>query len=167
MLPILERELVSKRGWTTQEELLDFFSLGQSVPGVIAVNTAIFVGYKQRGVFGGAAAAVGVVLPSLVIITLLAGGLEHFTEMPVVQKALTGINAAVAALLCRATWTFAKNSFLKKGTRLVGGAVAAAAFALVYVAHCSPIFIILGGALVGVIWKRPREDARYGGRGTR
>ena len=78
MLPILQRELVEKRGWVTEEEIMDYFAIGQCTPGVIAVNTATFVGIKLRGYPGAVFATVGIVLPSIVIITLIAAVISNF-----------------------------------------------------------------------------------------
>ena len=99
MLPILQREVVEKKGWATEEELTDYFAVGQCTPGIIAVNTATFIGYKYRGIPGGVLATLGLVFPSLVIITLIAAFLSNFADIPVVQHALAGINAAVVCLL--------------------------------------------------------------------
>ena len=98
MLPILQREVVEKKGWATDEELTDYFAVGQCTPGIIAVNTATFIGYKHKGVPGGVLTTLGVVFPSLVIITAIAAFLSNFADIPVVQHALAGINAAVVAL---------------------------------------------------------------------
>ena len=98
MLPILQREVVEKKGWVTEEEVTDYFAIGQCTPGIIAVNTSVFIGYRQRGVPGGIAAALGVVFPSFVVITIIAAFLTKFATYPVVQHALAGINAAVVAL---------------------------------------------------------------------
>lgn len=83
MLPILQREVVEKRGWATDEELTDYFAVGQCTPGIIAVNTATFVGQKQAGILGGIVATLGVVAPSLVIISILAGFINTFAELAV------------------------------------------------------------------------------------
>ena len=99
MLPILQREVVEKKGWATEEELTDYFAIGQCTPGVIAVNTATFVGQKQRGNLAGVIATLGVVFPSLIIITLIAAFLTEFASYPAVRHALAGINAAVVALI--------------------------------------------------------------------
>ena len=99
MLPILQREVVEKKNWATEEELTDYFAIGQCTPGVIAVNTATFIGQKFAGNLGGTIATLGVVFPSLIIITIIAAFLTNFAEIPVVQHALAGINAAVVALI--------------------------------------------------------------------
>ncbi len=99
MLPILQREVVEKKGWATDEQLTDYFAIGQCTPGIIAVNTATFVGHKKGGVAGGILATLGVVFPSLVIITVIASFLTNFARYPVVRHALAGVNAAVVALI--------------------------------------------------------------------
>ena len=88
MLPILQREVVENKGWATEEELTDYFAIGQCTPGVIAVNTATFIGYKYKGIIGGILTTLGVVFPSLIIITLIAAFLSNFAHIPAVQHAL-------------------------------------------------------------------------------
>ena len=102
MIPILEREIVDKHGWATEEELMDYYAVGQCTPGVIAVNTATFIGYKYKGVAGGIAATLGVVFPSVVIITLIAGILTNFADVPAVKSAFAGIRVCVSVLIFNA-----------------------------------------------------------------
>ena len=83
MLPILQRELVEKRGWATEEELSDYFAIGQCTPGVIAVNTATFIGYRYKGLAGGILATLGVISPSILIISVIAVCLSNFADIPV------------------------------------------------------------------------------------
>lgn len=111
MLPIIEKELVVKRGWVTKETLLDYFAIGQATPGIIAVNVATFLGYTRCGVFGGIIATLGVVTPSIIIISVIAKFLSGFSENINVKKALAGINVVVAALLCKVLWNFRKKIF--------------------------------------------------------
>ena len=92
MLPILQREIVENKGWATDEELTDYFAIGQCTPGVIAVNTATFIGRKQKGILGGIAATLGMVFPSLVIISILAGLIANFAHLAWVQHAFAGIS---------------------------------------------------------------------------
>ena len=110
MLPILQREVVEKKGWATEEELTDYFAIGQCTPGVIAVNTATFVGHKYRGVSGGVVATLGLVFPSLIIITLIAAFLSSFADSPLVQHALGGINACVVALIAVSVLKLGKST---------------------------------------------------------
>ena len=99
MLPILQREVVEKKGWATDEELTDYYAIGQCTPGINAGNTATFIGYKYKSYLGGIIATLGVVFPSIVIITLIAAFLTNFADIPVVQHALSGVNACVVALI--------------------------------------------------------------------
>lgn len=125
MLPILQREVVEKKGWATDGELTDYFAVGQCTPGIIAVNTATFIGYKYKGVWGGILATLGVVFPSLIIITAIAAFLANFAEYAVVRHALAGINAAVVALIA--------SSVLKLGKTTLKNAVSVGIFVVVLV----------------------------------
>ena len=99
MLPILQREVVENKKWATEEELTDYFAIGQCTPGVIAVNTATFIGQKNKGILGGIVATLGVVFPSIIIISLLAGVIESFSHIAWVQNALAGIRICVCVLI--------------------------------------------------------------------
>lgn len=148
MLPMLKREIVEKNGWATEEEILDYFAIGQSTPGVIAVNTATFVGYYRRGVSGGIAATVGVVFPSLIIITVLAAFIQGFYEVPVVRHALTGITAAVAVLILNAV-----ISMWKKGVKgLKGPAIFAVALVLALFFDVPSVLLVASAIVIGVLW---------------
>ena len=118
MLPMLEREIVNKHKWSTSEELLNYFAIGQCTPGVIAVNTATFVGYKTAGIAGGIAATLGVISPSIVIITLIAMLLENFMDIQWVQHAFAGIRVAVCAMIVNSVIKLAKSN-LKKWWHIV------------------------------------------------
>lgn len=99
MLPLLQREIVEKYGWATEEELADYYAIGQCTPGIIAVNTATFIGQKRAGVLGGIVATLGVAFPSLVIITIIAGIITNFADLPVVKNAFAGIRVCVCVLI--------------------------------------------------------------------
>ena len=145
MMPIMQRELIEKRGWVTEEELIDYFAIGQSTPGIIAVNVATFVGYKRLGWFGGIIGTLGVVTPSWVIIMLLAGAISSVDKYPVAQKALRGINVAVAALL-----TSVIVKFSKKTIKNVWNAVfMLLAFALIYFFKVQSVWIIITALVTG------------------
>lgn len=117
MLPILQREVVEKKGWATDEELTDYFAVGQCTPGIIAVNTATFIGYKYKNVPGAVLASLGVVFPCLIIITAIAAFLSNFADIPVVRHALAGINAAVVALIASSVVKLGKST-LKNGAAI-------------------------------------------------
>ena len=110
MLPILQREIVEKRNWCTAEELADYFAIGQCTPGVIAVNTATFVGAKRKGNLGGVVATLGVVFPSIVIIVLIAAFLKSFAHIPAVGHAFAGVRAAVVALIASSVLKLGKTT---------------------------------------------------------
>ena len=150
MLPILQREVVEKKGWATDEELTDYYAIGQCTPGVIAVNTATFIGYKYKGYLGGVLATLGVVFPSIVIITLIATFLTNFADIPVVRHALTGVNACVVALIA--------SSVIKLGKSTVKDAVTVAIFLVVlglaFFAGLSPAILIVCAGVVGYVTRR-------------
>ncbi len=147
MLPILQREVAETRGWLTEEELLDIYAIGQSTPGIIAVNTATFTGYRTAGMTGAIVATLGFILPSLVIISVIAAFLTSFDQNVYVQKALKGINIAVAVMLLSAVYKFGKKAIVDK----LGLFIAAAAFSLVTFAGLTPIPIIISAILLGLI----------------
>ena len=110
MMPMLQKELIEKKHWLTEEDLIDYYAIGQSTPGIIAVNVATFVGYRQAGVLAAIVATLGIISPSIIIITILAGTINSISEYPRVQAALKGINVAVAALLTTVIIKFAKKT---------------------------------------------------------
>lgn len=147
MLPMMQSELIEKKRWITEEELLDYYAVGQSTPGIIAVNVATFVGYKKAGVTGGIVATLGIISPSLIIITALAGVIQSIDQYPNVQKAMSGINVAVCALITDATL-----NFIKKGVKnFVTLLVLLASFLLIYYVKVPSYLIVLGAAFLGTI----------------
>lgn len=147
MMPIMQRELIEKRGWVSEEELIDYFAIGQSTPGIIAVNVATFVGYKKLGWLGGIIGTLGVVTPSWVIIMLLAGAISSVDKYPLAQRALRGINVAVAALLTSVIVKFTKktiNNFWNALFMLL-------AFALIYFFKLQSVWIILSSLIIGCL----------------
>ena len=149
MLPILQREVVDKKGWATEEELMDYFAIGQCTPGVIAVNTATFIGHKNKGVAGGIFATLGVVFPSIIIISLLAGVIEAFSHIVWVQNAFGGIRVCVCVLILNAIVKLLKKAVVDVPTFLIFAAVAACSVFL----NLSPIIYVIIAAVVGIILK--------------
>ncbi|MBQ1892565.1 MAG: chromate transporter [Clostridia bacterium] len=154
MLPMLERECVDKTGWVTRDELLDYFAIGQCTPGVIAVNTATFIGKKERGFIGAVVTTAGVVLPSFVIISVLTALLANFAEIPAVKYALHGIRVAVGVLILNTVIKLVKQKV--KG--FFGYALCVLAFVLVALPpviglpfRISPVFVVIGAAIAGVV----------------
>lgn len=145
MMPMMQKELGEKRGWITDDELIDYYAIGQSTPGIVAVNVSTFVGYKQAGILGGIIATLGMVTPSLVIISILATLISSIEEYPVVQKALNGVNVSVAALLSKVGYDFSRRT-LKNVFSVV---IALVSFCLVAFLKIQSFYIILGAIVLG------------------
>ena len=149
MLPILQREVVEARGWTTEEQLMDYYAIGQCTPGVIAVNTATFIGQSKGGILGGIVATLGVVFPSLVIISILAGLISNFSHLVWVKNAFAGIQVCVCVLIFNAVVKLLKKSVIDKPTAVIFGLVLLGGIFL----DLSPAwFVILAGA-AGILLK--------------
>lgn len=143
MLPILQKEVVEKRGWATEEELMDYYAIGQCTPGVIAVNTATFVGQRTGGIIGGIVATLGVVFPSLVIISVIAAFIQNFADLAIVQNAFAGIRVCVCVLIFNAVLKLWKKSVIDKITFVIFLAVMLGSA----LTDLSPIvFVLLAGA---------------------
>ena len=149
MLPILQREVVDNKGWATEEELMDYFAIGQCTPGVIAVNTATFIGQKNKGILGGIFATAGVVFPSLVIISLLAGVIEAFSHLAWVQNAFGGIRVCVCVLITNAVVKLYKKAVVDKVTFAIFLVVALGSTFL----DLSPVVFVLIAAAAGIAVK--------------
>lgn len=147
MMPMMQKELVDKKKWITEEELIDYYAVGQSTPGIIAVNVATFVGYKQCGIIGGIIATLGMVTPSLLIIMILANFINSISDYPMVQKALNGINVAVAALLTSVIVRFAQKTIKNVCNALFMGI----AFILIFFFHVPSFIVILCAIATGII----------------
>ena len=147
MLPILQREVVEKKGWAKDEELTDYYAIGQCTPGIIAVNVATFIGYKFKGYLGGIIATLGVVFPSVVIISLIAAFLSNFADIPVVAHALSGVNACVVAMIA--------SSVLKLGKSTVKDKITTGIFLVVLVLAfffgLSPVLLVVAAGLAGYV----------------
>lgn len=149
MLPILQREVVDNKGWATEEELMDYFAIGQCTPGIIAVNTATFIGQKQKGIAGGMFATLGVVFPSLIIISLLAGVIEAFSHIIWVQNAFGGIRVCVCVLIFNAVMKLLKKAVIDKFTFAIFAVVALGSV----FTPLSPIVFVIVAAIVGILLK--------------
>ncbi len=162
MLPILQREIVEKKGWATEDQLADYYAVGQCTPGVIAVNTATFVGAARAGTAGGVVATLGLVFPSLVIILVIAAFLQNFMDIPWVIHAFNGVRAGVVALILSSVLKLFKGAVLDWPTRVIYAVVlalaAAGAFApmpagalgtvLSYL--CSPVVLVVAAGAAGL-----------------
>ena len=147
MLPMLQREVVENKGWAAEAELMDYYAVGQCIPGVIAVNTAVFVGSKVKGLIGAIAASLGVVAPSLVIIVAIAAFIQSFSELEIVQNAFAGIRVAVCVLIFTAVVKLFKKAIIDKFTF----ALFAVVFLLSIFVDVSPIIFVVAAAVLGII----------------
>ena len=169
MLPIMQRELVEKKEWATEDELADYYAVGQCTPGVIAVNTATFVGSNQAGIPGSIAATLGLVFPSVVIILIIAAFLSNFMHIEWVKHAFNGVRAGVVALILTSVLKLLKGAVKDVPTRVIYIVVlllaAAGAFlpmpagvlgaVLGYL--CSPVLLVILSGVAGVIIRRVKE----------
>ena len=147
MLPIIQREIVEDKGWATEEEVMDYYAIGQCTPGVIAVNTATFIGQKLKGTGGGIAATLGVVFPSVVIISLLATVIEAFSHLVWVQNAFGGIRVCVCVLITNAVIKLYKKAVVDKLTLAIFLLVAVGSSLL----DMSPVVFVVIAAAAGIL----------------
>ena len=160
MLPLLQREIVEKKKWATEEELLDYFAVGQCTPGIIAVNTATFVGFKEKKLPGAIFATLGIVSPSLVIITVIAALLSNFAHIAAVQNAFAGIRVAVCVLILNSVVKLWKKSVVDK---LTLGVFIAVFLGSVLLRSVSPVVFIVAAAVLGIVvrvWLRTGKEDR-------
>ena len=150
MIPMLEREIVDRHGWATSEELMDYYAVGQCTPGVIAVNTATFIGYKVAGTIGGVFATLGVVFPSVVIITLIAGILTNFADIPAVKSAFAAIRVCVCVLIFNSVLKLWKGAVKDKAAMVLFAVV----FGLSLFLDLSPIVFVVFCAVAGIALTR-------------
>ena len=160
MLPMLQRELVESKQWLTEEEILNYFAIGQCTPGIIAVNVATFCGYKRAGLSGALVSTIGIVCPSWIVITLIAGSISRFSDIVWIQRAMKGVYVAVAALLARAVFTFGKKII----TDFVTAGIAAGAFLAMSVWNVSGILIVLVAGIIGFCAQIIRNGKETSGR---
>ncbi len=148
MLPMFQKELIERTGWITDEDLMDYYAIGQCTPGVIAVNTATFSGYKVKGFWGAIFATLGVIFPSLVIITIIAAFIKNFSDLAVVQNAFAGIRVCVCVLIL--------NTILRLGKRALKDwfsiAVLIIIFCLATLTDISKIFLVIAAAVMGLLF---------------
>lgn len=156
MIPLIEREVTQRKGWIDKEKLADILALSQTVPGAVAINAATFIGLEVGGRAAALAATLGVILPSFLVITLIAAFFGSFSENRYVKMALAGIRPAVAALIAVAAWRVGRTS-IRDGAGLL---IAAASAALAAFLDVSPVWVILGAALLGFALYGPRGRRR-------
>lgn len=156
MLPLIQKEIVEKNRWATDEEVMDYYAIGQCTPGIIAVNTATFIGFKRKGIIGAIVATCGVVFPSVVIISIIAAYLSNFEDYVIVQHAFGGIRVAVAALILNTIvkmWRTSVKDWL-------GIVIFSVSFFAVAFFNISPIPVVVISALLGISKMRLGTDAK-------
>lgn len=150
MLPILQREVVDTKKWVTNEELMDYYAIGQTTPGIIAINTATFIGRKNKGILGGIFATLGVVFPSLIIISIVAFSLANFSDSTILQSALAGIRVSVYILILQAVIKLSKTAIIDK----VGVAIFILVFSFASFTTLSPVYYIVLAGFIGFAAQR-------------
>ena len=149
MLPILQREIVEKRNWATNEEITDYYAIGQCTPGVIAINTSTFIGEKRKGTIGGIVATLGFITPSIVIITIIASFLQNFADLSIVKDAFAGIRVCICVLIIQAVIKLLNNSVVDRITAILFVVVLLfSSFTTI-----SPIIFVIIAGITGVLVK--------------
>lgn len=156
MLPLIQKEIVDKKHWATEEEIMDYYAVSQCTPGIIMVNTATFIGFYQKGVLGAMIATLGVIIPSIVIILIIASVLTTFSSLAIVQHALAGIRVAVCVLVLNAVVKLWKSGIKD----LFGGILFAVVLAVISFTNLSTVIIVVISAACGIIahsFKKTKE----------
>lgn len=147
MLPILQKEVCENKAWAREEELLDYYAIGQITPGIIAINTATFIGRKTAGWLGGVIATLGMVFPSLIIITLIASFFKEFAHLQIIQHALAGVRVCVVALIFHAVYGLAKKAIDSAELFMIFLLIVFMAFYM----KINPVISVITGASIGYI----------------
>jgi len=158
MLPLIQREVVDNKGWIDEEEFLNMIALAQAAPGLIAVNSAIFIGWRVGGWRGVAGAVLGAVLPSFVIILAIAMIFTEWKELPAVEAVFKGLRPAVVALIAAPLVKMARAAINGKGAKgktltvnLLPLIVSLAAVILIWLLHVNPVWVILATIVITLI----------------
>ena len=154
MLPMLERELIEKNGWVDENELLDYYAIGQCTPGIIAVNTATFVGYKRKGILGGIFATLGMVFFPIIIISIIAFFISNLLQYEIVGHFLNGVRVVVVAIICNAVYSMAKKSIKNVLTFVI----AALTLILSFFLSVSPVIFVILSAFAGLFIVKGGEE---------
>ncbi|NDV47368.1 chromate transporter [Paludibacter sp. 221] len=157
MIPLIEREIVTNRKWMEPRDFIDMLALAQAAPGVIAINTAIFVGYKIKGVKGSLVTSLGAALPSFIIILLIAVVFTDIKDNEMVNRIFKGIRPAIVALIAAPVWNMAKSAGVTWKTAFIPVVAAL----LIWWLGVSPVIVILGAIVGGIgygIWNAKRKQ---------
>lgn len=148
MIPLIQKEVVDRKGWLREEEFVEMLAIAQSCPGPLALNTAIFVGYKTRGLRGVLCSSLGTILPSFIIILLIAMVFTDFKNNPGVERVFKGIRPAVVALIAAPLWQMGKSAGITRKTVVIPIAAAL----LIWLTGLSPIYVIIAAIVGGLAW---------------
>lgn len=154
MLPVLQRETIEKRGWVTEEEAMNYYAVGQVMPGIIMVNTSAFIGHKLKGRLGAIIAGVSATIPSLVIIVAIASLLSGFSDLKIIQYAFAGIRVCVIVLIINSLEKLWKTAIVDRITLIVCASI----FSASLFAKVSPVILVICSALFGVLTLRLRVN---------
>ncbi|MBR4705585.1 MAG: chromate transporter [Paludibacteraceae bacterium] len=151
MLPLIQREVVDRKGWIDEEEFLNMIALAQAAPGLIAVNSAIFIGWRVGGRKGVCGAVLGAVLPSFLIILAIAMLFAEWKEQPAVEAVFKGVRPAVVALIAAPLVKMARTATKDKGHNAIFLLVSLAAALLIWLGHVNPVWVILATIVITLI----------------
>lgn len=150
MLPMLRYELEEKKHWVTEDELLDYYAIGQCTPGIIAVNVATFVGFKRKGIPGAIFSTLGMISPSLIIVSILAMFLDQFMSSRIVAHAIAGVKVVVCALMLNTVITLAKKSFVSPLCVVIG----VVTFLLAVFTSVPSVLLVIGAGTLGILLQK-------------
>lgn len=159
MLPLLQRSIVDKHHWATEDEIMDYYAIGQCTPGIIAVNTATFIGYYQAGIFGAIIATLGLLFPSVVIITVIAAFLQNFASIPAIIHAFAGIRVCVFVLIGTSVWNLGKKALINRFSVILFLIVTV----LAVFTQIPTVLIVISCGLIGLIFCRDKEENKAKG----
>lgn len=148
MLPMIQREVIEKHKWASEDEIMNYYAIGQCTPGIIAVNTATFVGYSVSGIKGAIVSTLGVISPSIIIITLIANLISNFSEIVIVQRALSGIKVGVSALMIIAIYKLFKSNVKD----LFSIIILFVTLGMLYFKTLSNVLLVCISGIIGVIY---------------
>jgi chromate transporter len=151
MIPVLERELIKKKGWISMDEVMDYYTIAQVTPGIIAVNVSTFVGFKRKGPLGGILSTLGFILPGSVFVGAIAVFLTNFSDIPAVKHAFMGIRVAVGALILDTVIKLFRGVFKDRKAIVIFAIVLC--FSAVW--NASPVLLIAAAGLAGYLLNRP------------
>jgi len=147
MLPMLKHELVENKKWVNEDELLDYYAIGQCTPGIIAVNVATFVRYKRRGILGGIFSTLGMISPSLIIVSILAVFLKQFMSNQMISHAIAGIKIVVCALMINTVITMAKKTI----HGILSTVLCCIVFGIAMFTEVPSVLLVVVAGIIGVI----------------